>query len=202
MTATAGASDRPDGTPLFRLAMLWGHYGPRWVPYLYSYLFVSIALRIWDVDPGWMTWPRRVLSLIFATALIGSMLCERVHDRNMCLRDLRSSEVLLDPQGAASKNDRALRFWHDSRRSRIATFLAAFALLASALAGRDLAVWAQVALTVLGGAGVGAAVWVLHVQKVHRQLKPWCPLCRHGGRGPRGDHDHTPTPDPVGTGNR
>ncbi len=133
-----------------------------------------------------------VLTLVLAVyaVTLASITAERTHHRSLCPREISDAPVL-DPQAAVDRHRRELLVWH-SRHRRIASAIAGTVILVLYLLSvRE--TWLFVA-----GFGCSALIssYLTYVDITHRRLYPWCPHCRHGGRGPRGFRVPGPT-DPA-----
>jgi len=135
------------------------------------------------------------VSAVAIAAMILTLLAEILyHDRNMCLRDITGSKVLLNPQGEVVKHDRKLRTTHWPTPKKIAIlFLAVGLTYLAAPAGKMLHFpLAGAALTI---AGLAMCLYLMFAFVVHKRLYPWCPYCRRDD-GPEDDTTPTPAPTP------
>ncbi len=126
-----------------------------------------------------------------------SATAERTHHRSLCPRELDEAPVL-DPQPAVDRKRRELRVWHSRRRRRFVPLVVGmlfFALYVLVPTGKT---WIF-AVGFVCSALISA--YLVYVDITHQRLHPWCPYCRHGGRGPRGFRIPDPTdpsvPKPV-----
>jgi hypothetical protein len=192
--------------PARRFMITFGHYGSRIATPTYVFgVTIAIATMWLQATTTWVG-PLRVTVVTFnfivqATALAAAALMFTVHDRNLCLLDIKDAP-LLDPQTAVTQNMRRLRLIHNTRLLTATGAAGALVFLFTHIVGASttspLLLTAATALAIpLGGIGV----YELISANVHRRLKPWCPFC-HGRGGFDPDPVTTPTPDPAGVANR
>lgn len=200
MTADAAGFRPRDNGRLFRMAMLLGHYNLRAELPLTVAVWSGIMLSWWL--PSGTVLAGAATAAVFALAAIAmAMLAfqDFVHDRNLCLRDVRDAP-LLDPQGAVTRNLRYLEARHDQRKQNILRVISLLPILAMLMASSTLSIPVKIAVTVAALVGIVVLAYLTHVGIVHRRLQAWCPWC-HPRRGD-GDEVVAPTPDPAGTGQR
>jgi hypothetical protein len=152
------------GSPLSRIADIWGHYGG-------ESLIVAIAASILVglfPQPG-VTGMAIALAII--AGVIGGFLLMRRHDRQLC--EMCMAHLPLDPAGEADR--KAARFWvaHNGSEMRyVAPYLAV--VLGSSFAYDYIGKWVWAAIQ-------ATLVYLVLAQVTHRRLQPWCPWCRGGG---------------------
>jgi hypothetical protein len=205
MMSTASASAAAGGPGRLNRLMIWlGHYSPQ--------ISVPITIATWVfIVSGWWI-PTGAITPVAAGVLFGAivvlvlldiagMICQSVHDRNLCLQELQEAP-LLDPQGAVEKNRHLLEFYHRHRRSPLTLIISLSPIAAMLImaGNHDAALWLKIPLTAVAAIGVALASYLGRVRLVHTRLYPWCPWC-HRDDGP-GDHMSAPTPDPVGNAQR
>lgn len=198
MTATEGASERPHGV-LRRAVLAWGHTSLRLEkPLAMATVFFMLFFWWWpDSDASVLAVAVGATATINALVLFSSLLCQPIHDRELCAKCLDAAPWL-DPQGATDANDPWLRLHHDYRRMRRLVALGGLPILMWILMADEW--WWPLKTVATVAALVGAwALWRhAHVNLIHRRLEQWCKYCRRPG----GEDDHTPVPPPAPTGTR
>lgn len=190
----------------WRQAMVWlGHlYGRISTPCLLSLFGFSVA-ELWTPEGG----IRNQLSNIALAAAIvyvgGSMLRDRYHERIPC-RACLNDAPWLDPQGEAEKYARQLRWWHNPWRTKALLTLLGGLGVAMLLGWLLTGPHRLLPLPLWAGAGIATVLYLAlsvgmllasNAGNHHKRLRPWCPGCRHGGRGPRARITPQPSPEPA-----
>ncbi|TLQ39242.1 hypothetical protein [Streptomyces marianii] len=157
----------------------WFDQRRSWKHRHYGYgLYVGYLVASFVVRP--LPLPRSVAIALSVGLLIaaGSGLAAMYrHHGRLCERCVE--EMPLNPQETASKRRSLLRLYHASvvlavfNVSVMAVFLLALT--------REWTALEIVAFEVILVTSLAAIV----SQRSHSRLQPWCPWCRHGGRGPR-----------------
>lgn len=94
-----------------------------------------------------------------------------------------------DPNVQAHRYRRRLRFVHNPRtRVAVRAVSIGCGVAVGMLRSVPVTVTALAVLSVVCG-------YALTAGHTHRQLEPWCPLCRH--RGGSGDTTYIPEPNPI-----
>ncbi len=124
---------------------------------------------------------------VYAVCFV-SVAAERTHRRSLCPREISEAPVL-DPQAAVDRHARTLRVWH-SWWHVVPSVVGLVYISIYVSAPNTVRTWV---FAVGFGATAIMSAYLTYVEVTHRRLYPWCPHCRHGGRGPRGFH--VPTPD-------
>jgi len=142
--------------------------------------------------PVMAAWPGHIYFAALVGAFIWLWRAQSRHDRSLCITCIRRMPD--DPAAAVAKHVRAILVIHLRRvlYLRRTVFVAILVVLFVALLLGGL----------LGGALGGLAVAIGFMFSIvmgwssewHRRLQPWCPFCRWGDGG---DHESSPTPDPV-----
>jgi hypothetical protein len=199
MTATADESGPARGN-LKRLAVFLGHHSLQWEPWIFTTMIAFVLFRWWVPTPPLVIfYIGSVIGTVTWFSLLGLLVVQRVHDRNLCERDL-DHMPWADPQGAVDREMRQLKFHHNMRARWIMVIMAVAPLILINVAGN----WpmpARVILTVLAALAVACMIYTCKALLVHRWLRRWCPMCHHR----HGDDDEStpaPTPDPAGVGQR
>jgi hypothetical protein len=177
--------------------MRFGHYA-LWlvIPFMAVVIANDAAGR-----PGWLTWAAGGAQFGWFGALFTNV---SYHAARLCERCGRATP--LDPQAAVEQWKPALRLEH--RQGFVLVILAAN--LAWTLAAGSLLVNGTHALGLPAHHVIWAyllqdvpAVLIISgfflVERVHRDLYPWCPWCKWGKGGPP---ELVPDPDPAGTASR
>lgn len=205
MTTSSEQNPSAEGAR-WRQVLLWlGHqYGRYNVPALGLLLATNIG-QLWLPENGLRNALGNV-SMAAAVSYVGlSMVRDKFHGRVLCRRCLDEAPWL-DPQGEVNKHARQLRLWHSPRRPHLLWgILAAFivtTLFASAAAGHHhllpMPQWVGATISSALYLGVlGTMMVVFTALDQHKRLRPWCPDCRNGGRGPRTRPTVGPRPQPV-----
>lgn len=194
MTSTAGDHAGRESL-VHRIAMWLGHYEPRISPVSDVAVLGYVLLTLWfSIQPV-----GAIVYFVLVSVNLVAMFCsDFVHGRNLCPRDI--DDTLLDPQGAVDKNLRRLSWMHGGRQ-RVLTTAAPLTMIALLVSVTGLAHLPWPVRAVATALAIAAALVTMYASlsmHTHRRLQPWCPWCRHGGRGPRSQAT-APDPQPVGT---
>lgn len=143
-----------------------------------------------------------VASLVYVG---GSMLRDRYHGRMPCTACL-DLEPWLDPQGAVEKHDRQLRLWHHPWYRRGLVLILGWFVMTTLFSATITGTNHQLPVPHWVGASIGTALYLVlfvairtafNAGNQHKRLRPWCPGCRNGGRGPRARITPQPSPEPA-----
>ncbi len=187
MTAAAAAGD-----PGRRhAAAMWlGHYAGEL--YLSGMALQGVALVSMNLLPEGAQWATTAVVFPYLMlAVVALILQTEVHDRNLCPRDLAQAP-LADPEGEVQRRMGWLRRYHGARKRLLLAPVLLIAVMVVALAFPGGRFIQQGALLVF----MAFASWRLYIIRIHRRLRPWCPMCRWG-RGDDGPKEPSPVTPPA-----
>lgn len=158
---------------------------------------VIVALLIGSISPwlslsGWVDLAVREVGFV---ALITAMYVSSAHQRgDLCETCIGS--MPLDTDAAVKKRMWALRAFHTLCGSSKA-LMCLITVLLVLFAATYIPGIGETGQNIIGNSSTLLVVCMFVTSGIHRRLYPWCPWCRHGGRGD-GEHEETPTPsEPV-----
>jgi hypothetical protein len=199
MTSTAEGSGDTPASRIARLRMFIGHYAGKISAWLSLIFSIRIVLGVWfpDLIRPWSL----AFLIVFIVTLALITWGGHAHRRALCEREKDDIALVLDPQAAVDKNLRRLKAYHLFTTTRLGSnvtwAVCGTVFVALLLINHLWPLAGDIVATVLISAASPLVFYLDLATMTHRRLSPWCPYCRHGGRGPRRTH-RVPTPDPVG----